>query len=378
MTFVFVSNFIHHHQVGLADALFAALGGRYAFVVTSPLPEWLAAGGYGDFYSRPYVVRLFAGEEEQWRGRRLISEADVVVYGDAPEELVRERQLLNRVTFQYSERWFKRGRWRLLKPRNILTVLKRYLPLRSKRCYLLCASAYGAGDARIVGAYPGKCFKFGYFTPVPSLNIDDILKEKRGEGRVRLLYVARFLKLKHPEMVVELAAQLKSRGIDFEIDMYGSGEELDNIRCRIETEGLSDCVHLKGNLPNERILEEMRRHHIFLFTSDRNEGWGAVVGEAMANGCMVIAGSKIGSVPFLLKDGENGLIFKDRSDSDLLRKTLFAIEHREERERMTRTAYATMRDEWSAEVAAERLLRLASGALTGKVLGEKDGPCSMA
>lgn len=45
----------------------------------------------------------------------------------------------------------------------------------------------------------------------------------------------------------------------------------------------------------------MRESHIFIFTSDRGEGWGVVLSEAMANGCTVVASNKIGAAPFLVK-----------------------------------------------------------------------------
>ena len=49
----------------------------------------------------------------------------------------------------------------------------------------------------------------------------------------------------------------------------------------------------------------MEKSEIFLFTSDKGEGWGAVLNESMNSACAVVASHAIGSVPFLLKDGEN-------------------------------------------------------------------------
>jgi len=66
-------------------------------------------------------------------------------------------------------------------------------------------------------------------------------------------------------------------------------------------------VSLLGNLPNEEVLQMMRESHIFIFTSDRGEGWGVVLSEAMANGCTVVASNKIGAAPFLVKHKKNVL-----------------------------------------------------------------------
>ncbi len=50
---------------------------------------------------------------------------------------------------------------------------------------------------------------------------------------------------------------------------------------------LSDKVHQLGNLSNSDVIKLMQNHQIFCFTSDRSEGWGAVLGEAMSNACSV-------------------------------------------------------------------------------------------
>ena len=59
----------------------------------------------------------------------------------------------------------------------------------------------------------------------------------------------------------------------------------------------------------------MRKHEIFLFTSDRNEGWGAVSNESMSNGCILVGSDGIGSIPFLVEDGVSGITFK-RANTD--------------------------------------------------------------
>ena len=117
-------------------------------------------------------------------------------------------------------------------------------------------------------------------------------------------------RLKHPELPVMLAKRLKDKGYNFHLDMYGRGDELYPTQQLVKSLALNDNVSFYGSLPNEEILKEMRKHEIFLFTSDRNEGWGAVLNESMSNGCAVVASNLIGSVPFLIQDGENGMVFK--------------------------------------------------------------------
>lgn len=55
----------------------------------------------------------------------------------------------------------------------------------------------------------------------------------------------------------------------------------------------------------------MEKSSIYLFTSDYNEGWGAVLNEAMNSGCAVLANHAIGAVPFMMKDGLNGRVYQN-------------------------------------------------------------------
>ncbi len=378
MKIVFVSNFINHHQVPLADALYAEKGIEYYFIARKPLPDEFARSGYADFSDKPYLIKAYESNESMVNARNLIDNAEVVIIGAAPDEWVVNRLNENKVTFHYSERWFKTGYKSLLSPRAWLYWIKNHIRFRNKRSYMLCASAFTSSDVNKIFAYPNKCFKWGYFTKVTSFDIEKNLEASQDVSKLKILYVSRFLIWKHPEMPVELAKVLKAKGYNFEINMYGTGPELDRIRNLIQELDVQDCVNLKGNLPNDEILKEMRNHHIFLFPSDRNEGWGAVVNEAMSNGCVVVGGGKIGCVPFLINHSKNGLIFKDQDQADLNDKVIYLLEHPEERIQMSREAYRTMHEIWSPENAAKRFIKLAKSALEGNIIAEEQGPCSKA
>lgn len=378
MQITFVSNFLNHHQVNVADIIYSNPEIDYHFIATMPIPEVIKNSGYEDFSNRPYLICTYENEEQMQLGRSLIDSSDVVVIGSAPEEWVRKRLLENKVTFHYSERWFKRGVWQLFDPRQIISRFKYHVRFRNKRSYMLCASAFAASDCRKVFAYPKKCFKWGYFTQVPELNIEKILEAQNGMSKLKILYISRFLTWKHPEMPVLLARFLKDKDIDFELNMYGSGPEFGRISRLINDLNVLDCVNLCGNRPNNEILHIMRQHHIFLFTSDSNEGWGAVVNEAMSNGCAVVAGNKIGCVPFLIQDKVNGVIFKDQDLRDLVNKALYLIENPTKREEIVRNAYKTMTGLWTPRNAASSFVELAKSALIGNIVSESQGPCSMA
>src|SRR5690606_2121710 len=78
-------------------------------------------------------------------------------------------------------------------------------------------------------------------------------------------------------------------------------------------ENLDKHVIFTGGRRNSDVLKMMEQSNVFLFTSDRNEGWGAVLNEAMGAGCACVASQEIGSVPYLITNDINGLIFKSGS-----------------------------------------------------------------
>ena len=155
-----------------------------------------------------------------------------------------------------------------------------------------------------------------------------------------------------------MARRLKDMGYCFILDMFGSGEELEKIKSLAKSLCVEDVVSFKGNLPNVDILQEMRKHEIFLFTSDRNEGWGAVTNEAMSCGCAFVGSSAIGAVPFLVEDGENGLIFESENLTSLISKVCYLLDNPMECERLAQNAYHSMQEIWSPKNAVSRFLKL--------------------
>ena len=380
MKIAFFTNFINHHQVHVADELYHSEGVEYTFVATEPLPDSFKKAGYPDYSTRPYLLNAYESAEKKQEALQLALYADVVIIGSASEEYVTKRIQLGKLTFRYSERWFKSRPWYLSGPRAWVNYYKNHIRYKNKPLYMLAASAYTANDVYAIGAYKNKVFKWGYFTTVES--------EKKVEApnlsastleSTPLMWCARFLKWKHPELPVQLAKRLKEDGYTFTIDMFGSGVEFENTRELIKQLQVEDVVHLRGNLPNKEILQQMQSHEIFLFTSDQNEGWGAVLNEAMSSGCAVVSSNRIGSTPFLIDDGRNGLIFESKNIDSLYYQVKRLIDDSNLRNQLSREAVRTMQDVWSPKNAAKQLLNLIKALQNSDEQSiPLDGPCSRA
>lgn len=203
----------------------------------------------------------------------------------------------------------------------------------------------------------------------------------------QIMWCGRFLTLKHPELPVLMAAKLKEKGFKFDVNMYGdegNAAKHENVYSRRKLEALikklevQDCVHLKGRFPNGEILDAMGKHRLFLFTSDKKEGWGAVANESMARGCALVASDAIGSAPYLVRDGINGFLFKSGDVDSLTDKVAWLLSHNEELMKMQIQAFNDMVHIWSPKVAARNLLQLALDLEEGKETSIIEGPCSKA
>ena len=378
MNIVFVSMALNIHQIGVSDELYRLAKGKFWFMETGYASKGVQKGGESEFALRPYLIRIQNGETSMAAAIQIIRDADVMIYGAAPIAFLKERVKTGKLTFMYSERWLKRGLLNLLSPRLLQQQWFYHTRCHGKPVYALCASAYAAGDFTKMFSFKEKCFKWGYFTTVPEIDIENIQKAKRSASTVKILWVARFLQWKHPERMLQLASKLRTNHVDFLVDMIGVGPEYDKIASAIKKMGLENHVHLLGQVSNSTVMEAMRTHDIFCFTSDKNEGWGAVLNEAMSSGCCPVSSIETGSTPYLIKDGVNGLSFDLGKKNDLFDKVLWLIKHPEEREKMSVEAYKTIRDVWSPKNAALQLMSLCENLLIGKDNFVAEGPCSKA
>jgi len=244
--------------------------------------------------------------------------------------------------------------------------------------YLLSASAYAYADFAKTFTFIGKAYKWGYF-PI-TIKYKDIEKLIADKKPASILWVARFIELKHPQAAIYVAIKLKEMGFNFALNMIGEGVLINELNQMINENELSSNVHMLGFMPPQEVRKYMEQSEIFLFTSDRNEGWGAVMNESMSSGCAVVASHLVGSVPFLIRNKENGLIYKDGDLQDLTQKVKWLLLHKNERQLIGKNAYFTMVERWNADIAAKKFIELSQAILSGEkhpVIAQ-DGICSKA
>lgn len=377
MKIVFLSNYLNHHQKPLSDELYRLTEGNYTYIDTAPMSEARRQLGYRELEA-PYLIKCYNHPTPPHEIAKIIDDADAVIIGSAPDSYIASRTKAGKLTFKYSERLYKSEPSKLKLLYHRWRFRRNYS--RNPNCYLLCASAYTADDYHRIDCFAGRTFKWGYFPIVKDcIDRDNRFEEPNKSGaNLKILWVGRFLNWKHPELPVALACRLKEDGIDFELNMFGIGEEYERISKMVADYGVADRVKLCGSAHNEEILRQMRSHDILLFTSDRNEGWGAVANEAMGCQCVPVASDAIGSTPFLIENGINGMVFHNEDINDLYKQVRYLVDYPERRMQMAENAYRTIHDVWSPANAARSIVSLITSHLNGHIIPTAKGPGSIA
>lgn len=394
MTITFVSNYINHHQIPFSKALYESLEDNYCFIQTMPMEEERVAMGWDKAIGKlPYVRYLY--EEEEACIQKIL-DSDVVLLGwTGREDIAAKRLATGKMTFRVSERLYREGQWKAVSPRGLLAKYKEHLKFRKGNVYLLCAGAYVASDFHLIGAYPNKMFRWGYF-PETKIYSDEefmMLKRKaivkkspnvpRDAEKIQIVWAGRFMPLKHPEYAARLAKSLKEQGYIFTLHMLGSGEMEQELKAYVEENELSEDVIFYGFKEPGIVRSIMEKCHIHLFTSNHLEGWGAVVNEGMNSGCVEVVSASVGAAPYLIRHGINGLVYPNDSYSEMEKLVVDLLDHWDKRKGMGLEAYKTIRTEWNAEHAAQALLRFINQAerrtrTEARVIPAASGPLSIA
>lgn len=375
MKIVFITSYYNHHQAALAKCLDVQTMHGFTFIETEPMAVERKNMGWSNADAPAYVRKAYTGEQDRAECQKLIIDADVVIWGSCPFGMIQPRLKAGKLTFCYSERLFKKGFGPIaFGGRAVKYWLKHWR--YQKNHYLLCASAYAALDYAKIGLFRNHAFKWGYFPERErKRTLEEIISQKQPAS---ILWAGRMIDCKHPEAALQIAKRLKQEGIPFKMNIIGDGVCFASIQSSYREFGLNKQVHLLGAKSPEQVREYMEMSDVYLFTSDFNEGWGAVVNEAMSSACAVVASDAAGSVQYLIRNGENGLVYHNGQTDELYQHVVSLLKNPQRSRQYGRHAFNTMENEWSADTAAARFIALSQSMLDGQKVSYSNGPCSKA
>lgn len=365
MKIVFLSLYYNHHQAELCNYISSHKDIDFVFYQSASMTEERILLGWNDSLVSPNYVYT---DERLNDIKALVECADAVIFGSAPFELIKSRVDNGGLTFIYSERLFKD--LNLIK--NFLRAIKYRLMWRNKKnCYLLSTGKYAASDYNFLHLFRNRMFKWGYFPPLRKYNnVKELVDSKK---RNSIIWVGRFLKWKHPETAIRLAGKLKSKNIDFHMYMIGNGDLYKFLEKKICESDLKDSISLLCSMSPDNVRQYMEESEILLFSSDRGEGWGAVLNEGMNSACVPIASSEAGSTTYLIENGINGYCFNNNSIDEAVNHIIDLFNNENKRRDIAIKAYQTISEKWNAQVASERLIDSINSINNCKKVEYKDG-----
>lgn len=383
MKVLFVSNYINHHQLPFSKAMLTHENVEYTFIQTEKMEEERVKMGWGlDVKELPFV-KCFYDEPENCR--QMIMDADVVIFGGTDDEdYIMPRLEAGKLTIRYSERIYKEGQWKFISPNGLKKKYHDHIRFRKSNVYMLCSGGYVASDFNLIHAYPDKLIKWGYFPEIKEYDLDAVRERKKLDDKsLNILWSGRMIDWKHPEHALEVAGYLsmlkEKQGMDiqYKLTMIGEGPLRENLEKVAKEKKLN--VEFFDFMEPSKVREYMLDANIYLFTSDYKEGWGAVLNEALNSCCAVVASSGIGAVPFLLKDGKNGMVYKTGDALGLCQLVAKLVDDKSKCFELGKTGYEYVQEKWNAVIAANRLVIFMEKLLQGEYqLFEDDGPVSKA
>ncbi len=183
---------------------------------------------------------------------------------------------------------------------------------------------------------------------------------------LRVFMAGSFREKKGFPIALEALAQLR-KAVPLQITLVGdAGGELQTtaekqkILAAIERGGLGDCTRLTGYQPYRVVMEEARRHHVFLspsvVASDGDTEGGAPVSliEMSASGMMIVSTTHC-DIPGVILDGVSGLLAPERDVNALVERLHWIVAHPERWLEMQRAGRAHIEAEFDAKRQGERL-----------------------
>jgi glycosyltransferase involved in cell wall biosynthesis len=181
-----------------------------------------------------------------------------------------------------------------------------YVPIILKKGKFICGSEFLLNRMKLLPGIPKRRIKMIYNAInikrfIEGLDKDDFSK------RSGVIMVSNLETFKNQHFLVDVWYELKQKGYFFYLTFVGGGSLKLELLLKVKNLGLEDLISFTG--PVNNVPELLRVNKLFLFPTESTEGFGTVMIEALASGCLVLA-SDIPSCSEVLEGGKWGTLIK--------------------------------------------------------------------
>jgi glycosyltransferase involved in cell wall biosynthesis len=375
LSLAYCTNIWSHYQGALSREFVRLLGeDRFKMCLFEPVHEERRELGWAsDVPDHRWIAGPPSSSGELERLSEIVCDADVAVLGSCPQQVQAARVATGKLTFIMGERMMRKGLFplRMLNPRFARGIRRLRSIANSPNVHYLAIGEYAVADAKLIGIFDDRIWKWGYFVS----QAEGAFRE-RSSSPVLILWAGRFLGWKRVDLILRAMAALGPASGDCTLELIGVGPTRDAIQHLAQRLGLAGRVWFREAMTPGAVRQRMAEADIYVLSSNHQEGWGAVLGEAMTEGCVVVASEAAGSSRILIEHGRTGFLFADGDVPALAGILGRLIANGELGRQVGRAAAAHMQRLWHPRVGAERLVRLCQGILgLAPMPTYKEGPC---
>jgi glycosyltransferase involved in cell wall biosynthesis len=182
---------------------------------------------------------------------------------------------------QFTSERRREGEW-LGYIRSVHKLMPGYASTRRDAAGIIVGSRNTLGQ--IAARYRDKCVYIPENAIIPERF--DVTVSGPVTSPLRVAFVGRMVPCKMPGLLLEAALPLVKQGL-VELDFFGDGPELPELKARAAAEGVDGAVSFAGWVRHTELKERLARAHVFGFPSIHEFGGGSVL-EAMALGLVPI------------------------------------------------------------------------------------------
>jgi glycosyltransferase involved in cell wall biosynthesis len=182
-----------------------------------------------------------------------------------------------------------------------------------------------------------------------------------------LIFVGRLVEKKGLATLLEAFSLLQAEIPDLKLTIVGDGPERQSLQSLAGRLGIARQIEFAGAVVNTQVPDWYRSARIAVIPSivaadGDQEGLGLVAVEALGCGCATVV-SDLPALSDVIKDGENGLVFRAGDAGDLATKIRRILDNPDLYEQLARNSSRSVRDRFDWQVVGRSYVEIIENCL---------------
>ncbi len=207
----------------------------------------------------------------------------------------------------------------------------------------------------VLSGFIGRVFdQYGIkYTIIPNvLEMDDVVFKTRADIRPRFISIRSMTETYNIKCTLKAFGIVQEKFPDASLTLLGNGP-LKSMLEQFSMEHRLQNVSFVGQIPNTEIYHYLDEADIMV-SSSLFDNMPVSILEGFKAGLLVVA-SKVGGVPYMIEDGQNGLLFESDNAGQMAEKMIMAVEYPQRSLEMIEKARLSLKHHTWKEVSKQLL-----------------------